>query len=168
MRSSACCSRSWTRASASATSYESSKSYPNARESTKDTEQIVEAVRTSLGPAISAAHARDGKLPVLTLEPIIEHSLAEALRVGDHGTFLAARSASRRAAGNRCRARSAQEAEMKGIEPVLVCSTQLRAALHRLLHGAAPRLPVLAYTELGAQLELETIAVVNLGQPATV
>ena len=55
-----------------------------------------------------------------------------------------------------------------GIEPVLVCSTQLRAALHRLLQAAAPRLPVLAYTELGAQLELDTIAVVNLGQPAAV
>ena len=57
---------------------------------------------------------------------------------------------------------------MKGIEPVLVCSTQLRAALHRLLHAAAPRLPILAYTELGAQLELDTIAVVNLGQPVGV
>ena len=57
---------------------------------------------------------------------------------------------------------------MKGIEPVLVCSTQLRAALRRLLQAAAPRLPVLAYTELGAQLELDTIAVVNLGQPAAV
>ena len=52
---------------------------------------------------------------------------------------------------------------MKGIEPVLVCATQLRASLRRLLHAAAPRLPVLAYTELGQQLELETIEVVNLG-----
>jgi len=40
--------------------------------------------------------------------------------------------------------------------------------LRRLLHAAAPRLPVLAYTELGSQLELETIGVVNLGQPAAV
>ena len=34
-------------------------------------------------------HARDGKLPVLTLDPIVEHSLADALRTGDHGTYLA-------------------------------------------------------------------------------
>ena len=40
-------------------------------------------------------------------------------------------------------------------------------ALH-LLHAAAHRLPILAYTELGAQLELDTIAVVNLGQPVGV
>ena len=56
---------------------------------TKDMEQIVEAVRTALGPAISASHSRDGRLPVLTLEPIIEHSLAEALRASEHGTYLA-------------------------------------------------------------------------------
>jgi flagellar biosynthesis protein FlhA len=57
---------------------------------------------------------------------------------------------------------------MKGVEPVLVCATQLRPSLRRLLHAAAPRLPVLAYTELGSQLELETMGVVNLGQPAAV
>jgi flagellar biosynthesis protein FlhA len=134
---------------------------------TKDLEQIVEAVRTSLGPAISAAHARNNKLPVLALEPIIEHSLAEALRASDHGTYLALDPQVAEQLATAV-ARSAQEAEMKGIEPVLVCSTQLRAALRRLLHAAAPRLPVLAYTELGAQLELDTIAVVNLGQPAAV
>jgi flagellar biosynthesis protein FlhA len=134
---------------------------------TKDTEQIVEAVRTALGPAISAAHARDNKLPVLALEPIIEHSLAEALRASDQGTYLALDPQVAEQLANAV-AHAAQEAEMKGIEPILVCSTQLRSALRRLLHAAVPRLPVLAYTELGAQLELDTIAVVNLGQPAAV
>ena len=104
---------------------------------------------------------------MLTLEPIIEHSLAEALRTSDHGTYLALDPQIAEQLATAV-ARNAQEAEMKGIEPVLVCSTQLRAALHRLLQAAAPRLPVLAYTELGAQLELDTIAVVNLGQPAAV
>jgi flagellar biosynthesis protein FlhA len=134
---------------------------------TKDPEQIVEAVRTALGPAISAQHARDGKLPVLTLDPLVEHALAETLRSGDHGTYLAIdpQTAEQLALAV---ARAAETAEMKGIEPVLVCATQLRSSLRRLLHAAAPRLPVLAYTELGQQLELETIEVVNLGQPAAV
>jgi flagellar biosynthesis protein FlhA len=134
---------------------------------TKDPEQIVEAVRTALGPAISASYARDGKLPVLTLEPLVEHALADTLRSGDHGTYLALdpQTAEQLALAV---AREAEAAEMKGIEPVLVCATQLRPSLRRLLHAAAPRLPILAYTELGAQLELETIGVVNLGQPAAV
>ena len=65
-------------------------------------------------------------------------------------------------------ARDAEAAEMKGIEPVFVCAGQLRPALRRLVRTAAPRLPVLSYSELGTQLELETLGVVNLGQPAAV
>jgi flagellar biosynthesis protein FlhA len=134
---------------------------------TKDAEPIVEAVRTALGPAISASFAKDNTLPVITLEPLVEHALAETLRSGDHGTFLALdpQTAEQLAMAV---AREAEAAEMKGIEPVLVCATQLRPSLRRLLHAAAPRLPVLAYTELGSQLELDTIGVVNLGQPAAV
>jgi flagellar biosynthesis protein FlhA len=134
---------------------------------TKDLEQIVEAVRTALGPAISASYAKHGKLPVITLDSLIEHALAESLRGGDHGSYLAIEPQIAEQLALAV-AREAEAAEMKGIEPVLVCATQLRPALRRLLHGAAPRLPVLAYTELGQQLELETIGVVNLGQPASV
>ncbi len=134
---------------------------------TKDLEQIVEAVRTALGPAISASHAKDGKLPVISLDPMVEHALAETLRTGDHGTYLAIDPQTAEALALAV-AREAEAAEMKGIEPVLLCATQLRPSLRRLLHAAAPRLPVLAYTELGQQLELETIGVVNLGQPASV
>jgi flagellar biosynthesis protein FlhA len=134
---------------------------------TKDPEQLVEAVRTALGPAISASYAKNGKLPVLTLDPLVEHALAETLRAADTGTYLALdpQTAEQLALAV---AREAEAAEMKGIEPVFVCAAQLRPSVRRLLHAAAPRLPVLAYTELGAQLELDTIGVVNLGQPAAV
>jgi flagellar biosynthesis protein FlhA len=134
---------------------------------TKDTETIVEAVRGAIGPAISSSYAHDGRLPVMTLEPLIEHSLAEALRPSENGTFLALDPAIAEQLAMAI-AREAEAAEMKGIEPVLVCAAQLRPAIRRLLRAAAPRLPVLAYTELGSQLELETIGVVNLGQPASV
>jgi flagellar biosynthesis protein FlhA len=134
---------------------------------TKDVEHIVEAVRSSLGPAISASYAREGRLPILTLEPIIEHSLAEAIRPSDNGTYLALDPSIAEQLALAI-GREADAAEMRGVEPVLVCAAQLRPALKRLLRAAAPRLPVLAYTELGSQLELDTIGVVNLGQPATV
>jgi flagellar biosynthesis protein FlhA len=134
---------------------------------TKDPEQLVEAVRTALGPAISASYARDGKLPVITIDPLVEHALGETLRAGDQGSYVAIdpQTAEQLALAV---AREAEAAEMRGIEPVLVCATQLRPSLRRLLHAAAPRLPVLAYTELGQQLELETIGVVNLGERSAV
>lgn len=134
---------------------------------TKDTEAITEAVRQSLGPAISAAYAHDGRLPILTLEPTIEHALADTLRMGDHGAFLAIDPAFAEQLALSI-AREAEAAEMRGVEPVFVCAAQLRAALRKLLRGAAPRLPVLSYVELGHQLELDTIGVVNVVQPVEV
>ena len=134
---------------------------------TKDPEALTEAVRGALGPAISASHASDGRLPVLTLEPLVEHSLLEVLRTGDQGSFLAldAERAERLALQV---ARSAEAAEQRGEQPVLICAARLRAALRRLVHAAAPRLPVLSYAELGPQLSLETMGVVSLADPATV
>ena len=144
----------------------SSKSSRNAP-ATKDPEQIVEAVRTALGPAISASYAKDGKLPVITLDPLVEHALAETLRTGDNGTYLALDPRDRRTTRARDR-REAEAAEMKGIEPVFVCATQLRPSVRRLLHAAAPRLPRARVHGARPQLELDTIGVVNLGQPAAV
>ena len=59
-------------------------------------------------------------------------------------------------------ANQAEEAEQRGVSPVLVCSAQMRPAVRRLVRTMAPRLPVLSYAELGPQLQLETIGVVNL------
>src|SRR5262249_39493527 len=42
-------------------------------------ESLVEAARAALGPAISAVFATDNKLPVLTLDPLVERELNEAL-----------------------------------------------------------------------------------------
>src|SRR4051812_27024955 len=127
----------------------------------REPEVLVEAVRHALGPAISASHAVDNKLPVLTFEPLVEQTLLEALRPGDPGTFLASDPADAERMAVEV-ANRAEEAEQRGISPVLVCSAQLRPAVRRLVRPMAPRLPVLSYAELGQQLILETIGVVNL------
>jgi flagellar biosynthesis protein FlhA len=131
---------------------------------TKDTDTIVEAVRAELGAAITSSYARLGRLPIITLEPLIEHQLAEVLRPSDHGSYLALDPEVAEQIAMAI-AREAESAEMRGVEPVFVCAAQLRTALRRLLKAAAPRLPVLSYTELGGHVELETIGVVNLAQP---
>ena len=133
----------------------------------KDTESLVEAVRAALGPAIASVHATDGRLPLISLDPLLEQSLLEALRTGEGGTFLAV-DAVRADELVTAVARRAEEAEQLGESPVLVCSAVLRPALRRLVGTAAPRLPVLSYAELGGQLRLETMGVVTLAAAATV
>jgi flagellar biosynthesis protein FlhA len=134
---------------------------------TKDPEALAEAVRAALGPAISAAHAREGKLPVITLEPLVEHQLAASLQRGEQGSFLQVDPATAEALAIAV-AREAEQAEARGVEPIFACAAQLRPALRRLLRNAAPRLAVLSYSELGTHLELETVGVVNIGQPEPV
>jgi flagellar biosynthesis protein FlhA len=127
---------------------------------TKDPESLIEAARANLGAAISMAYAVDGRLPVLTFEPLAEHAMLEALRPGDGGSFLALDPsyAERLVLAV---ANQAQQAEQRGERPVLVCSPQLRPAVRKLTRTAAPRLPVLSYAELGDQLQLDTIGVVT-------
>ncbi len=126
----------------------------------KDPEALTEAVRANLGPAVSMAYAIDGRLPVLTFEPLAEHAMLEALRPGDGGSWLALDPsyAERLVLAV---AAQAQQAEQRGERPVLVCSPQLRPAVRKLTRAAAPRLPVLSYAELGDQLQLDTIGVVT-------
>lgn len=134
---------------------------------TKEPESLVEAVRQALGPAISAAHSVAGRLPIITIEPLVEHALVETLRSGDSGSFLALDPETTERFINEV-ATASNLCEQRGDQPVLVCAGQLRPAIRRLLKAIIPNLPVLSYTELGTQLQLENVGVVNLAQPAAV
>jgi flagellar biosynthesis protein FlhA len=55
---------------------------------------------------------------------------------------------------------------MRGESPVLLCTGHIRPALRRLLRGAQPGLPVLAYAELGGAITIDTVGVISLVQHA--
>lgn len=128
---------------------------------------MVEAVRAALGPAISVPLADGGRLSVITLEPLVERLLLDGVRSGDNGSYLTGDAATLERIVARVAA-LVNDIENRGIRPVLVCSGPLRPALRKLLRGAAPNLPVLAYAELGSQLTIETTGVVGLDQYAEV
>ncbi len=56
-----------------------------------DPEGLVEAARGGLGPALAAPYASDGVLRVITLDPMLEQSLAEHVRPGRRRLPAAAR-----------------------------------------------------------------------------
>jgi flagellar biosynthesis protein FlhA len=132
-----------------------------------DPEGLVEAARRALGPAISASFAEGRHLPVLTLDPLVERTLQDALRPGDHGTWLAIEPELALALSAAVQ-RQTFAAEQLGHQPVLVCSAPIRPALRRLLAAFPGCPPVLALDELGPQLEIETLGTVNVDQAANV
>ena len=128
---------------------------------TTDTDALVEAARTALGPAIAHQFATAGALPVLTLDPQLEHHLLESLRPGETGVVLAVE-ADQAEALTREAARLVEQAEQRGFVPVLACSPQLRAPLYRLLRATGRQLTVMSYPEIASSTAtVQTTGVVN-------
>lgn len=126
-----------------------------------DVEGLVEAARASLGPALAARYAREGVLRVLTLDPVLEQGLAEAVRPADGGAQLLLEPNRLDRILTSLRS-NVTAAEASGREAVLVCAPALRAALRRTTVLALPTLPVLSYSEVtGSGLQIETVGVVS-------
>src|SRR6478609_6297191 len=126
-----------------------------------DPEGLVEAARGALGPALSAQYVQDGALRVLTLDPVFEQSLVEALRPSEQGTQIVTDPTRLEAMLERLRAQVA-DAEATGRSVVLVCAPALRPALRKVVILALDRLPVLSYAEVtGGGVRIETVGVVS-------
>lgn len=133
---------------------------------TKDPDQLIEAARGVLGPAIAQPYTHDGTIDVISLEPLLEQRMLEALRPTDIGPVLALDPD----LGHAMLMRAAQlvtEAENRGVRPVLTCAPQLRSAVRRLIAPAIPTLPVLSYGELAGAAIVNSVGVVS-GDVATV
>jgi flagellar biosynthesis protein FlhA len=127
----------------------------------RSNEGLVEAARAVLGPTISSGAAVGGRLAALTLEPLLEQSLLEAVRPGDAGSWLALDPV-RMEQFMEGIGHSVRTAESNGRRPAIVCSAQLRPSVRRLVATGRPDLPVLAYTELARNLDIEPVGVIGL------
>ncbi|WP_067508878.1 flagellar biosynthesis protein FlhA [Actinoplanes sp. TFC3] len=126
-----------------------------------DHDGLVEAARSALGPAIAAQYTSQGRLTVITLDPMLEQQLLESLRPSETGAFMAIDGMRAEAIVSEA-ARLVEAAEQSGITPVLACSPQLRLPLMRLLRAGSRRVQVLSYSEIsGSTAQIETMGVVN-------
>jgi flagellar biosynthesis protein FlhA len=128
---------------------------------TRDATALTEAVRTAIGPAIAATHQHGGRLPVLTLDPVLEQGLADAIRPTETGPVLVTDpETTERLMGSISDA--VRRAEDTGVAPALLCSAGLRSPLRRLLRTAIPGLAVLSYSELDRTTPIDAIGVIDL------
>ena len=112
-----------------------------------DPDRLLEATRAALAPAIVAAHAHEGRVDVLTIEPRLQQTLLESVRPGEAGPQLAVDPALAESLISQLADRFGAESA-QGSQPVLVCAAQIRMPLRRLLRLALPSLPILSYSEL--------------------
>lgn len=129
---------------------------------TRNIRDLTESVRTALGPSISAGNATpDGMLPVITIDPILEHQLMSSLREGAHGADFQLEPNDLQDVIAAFRAKVGQ-VEQNGLAPVVLTSRLLRSPLRRLLALTEIHSPVLSMEELGSQVRVETQGFVQI------
>ena len=129
-------------------------------QTSKDVDQLVESARSALGPAIVSPHLSGDTINVISLDPRLEQQMLEVTRPSEAGTIIALDPD----LGQTLLVRLdtlVREAENTGVQPVLVCAPQVRAALRRLLRPSLPSLPVLSYNELLGTGKVRSVGVVT-------
>jgi flagellar biosynthesis protein FlhA len=125
---------------------------------TRSVEALVQAARVALGPAIVARIAPEGRLGVVTLDPVLEAQFHEALREVDGEVRLVLEPARAQRLVDEVRPILARPTS----EPIAIVASQaLRRPLLRVLEAAGLDVPVLAYPELPARVELVTKGVIG-------
>ncbi|QWC84708.1 flagellar biosynthesis protein FlhA [Nocardioidaceae bacterium] len=127
---------------------------------TKELDSLVEAARSSLGPAVVAPYLTNGVVHVLSFEPLLEQQMLEALRPTEMGPVVALDPDTGTGVIGEL-GRLVTEAENAGIRPVLVCAPSLRAAVRRMIAPVHDRLPVLSYQELVGAGQVQGLGVVS-------
>ncbi len=122
----------------------------------KDAEALTEFVRQSLSRYITRQYlSHDGGVHVLTLDPRFERSLMQAIEAGgaiNPEVVTRLMRAVEKAVSNE---------RMRGLQPVILCSTQTRRFLKKITERFLPSIVVLSNAELSPSARLYTTGVLK-------
>jgi flagellar biosynthesis protein FlhA len=125
----------------------------------KDTDVLVEAVRSALGRSICKTLQGDApELRVVSLSPSLEDGLVGSIARTDRGAVLAIDPARAQSLALRLGEALAHD---DLAQPVLLCSPTLRAHLWRLFSRALPHIAVLSHGEVPPQVRLVSVATLD-------
>lgn len=127
----------------------------------KNMDTLTEHVRQSLARTISNIYqADDGQLHVLTLDQQVEKHVAESLQQTEQGTFLAIEPAYAKSVMDDLTIKMADYKSL-GVQPLLVCSSQIRNHFKKLADRFIPGLAVLSYDEIVSSTKIQIVGTVE-------
>jgi flagellar biosynthesis protein FlhA len=128
---------------------------------TKKLEILTEHVRQALARTITRFYqADDGKLHVLTLDQRIEKKIAESLQQTDQGAFLAIDPVFAKSIMDDLTVKM-EDYKSLGVQPLLVCSAQIRSHFKKLADRFIPGLAVLSYDEIVSSAKIQIVGTVE-------
>ena len=129
---------------------------------TKDLDILTEHVRHALARTITKIHLTpEGNIGAIALGHSLETTISGALQQTEHGTFLSLDPHIAQQMMNRVAA-SLEKLSSLDYQPVLMCSSQIRQHVKRLVDRFMPRLTVLSYDEILSNVEIQSLDVLEL------
>jgi type III secretion protein V len=128
----------------------------------RDPLALTERVRGALRRAITYRHvASDGRLPVFTLEPMIEEAVREAIHKTAEGSYLALEPQLSRDIVNAV-GRALTAPGRSSTPPVILTNADIRRYVRRLVETEHPELAVLSYPELAPETQVQTVGQIRV------
>ncbi|MDA8402895.1 MAG: flagellar biosynthesis protein FlhA [Desulfobacteraceae bacterium] len=128
----------------------------------KDPDTLTEYVRHSLARTITRLYASpDGALYVMSLDHQIETLIFQSLQQTAQGSYLSIEpDVSQKIV--RQIARGLDKFTSQSLQPVLLCSTQIRSQFHKLVDRFIPSLVVLSYNDVLSNIRIQSLGIVRL------
>ncbi|KAF0122598.1 MAG: flagellar biosynthesis protein FlhA [bacterium] len=124
--------------------------------STKDTELLTEYVRQSLSRYITKQYiSPDGNIYVITLDPEFERAISHAVEAGGAISPEIVNKLMRSIET------AITEGRFKGPQPIILCSTQARRFLRKIIERFIPSLVILSNAEISPSVKLSTTGVLR-------
>ncbi|NGM81136.1 flagellar biosynthesis protein FlhA [Paenibacillus sp. 7124] len=129
---------------------------------TKDPDVLTEYVRQALSRQITQQFSQSGEtLKVITVGPSLEKKIAESVQQSEHGSYLALDPVSTQTVYQRLM-EQINRLLQSGQQPIVLTSPTIRMYLRQVIERTMQDIPVLSYSELEPNIEIQSVGVVNL------
>lgn len=129
---------------------------------TKDPDVLTEYVRQALSRQITQQFSQTGEtLKVITVGPSLEKKIAESVQQSDQGSYLALDPVSTQTIYQRLM-EQINRLLQSGQQPIVLTSPTIRMYLRQVIERTMQDIPVLSYSELEPNIEIQSVGVVNL------
>ncbi|MGB3888514.1 MAG: flagellar biosynthesis protein FlhA, partial [Priestia megaterium] len=128
---------------------------------TSDTDLLTEYVRQGLARQITSQYTvQEGLLRVLTLSGKVEKTMAEAVQQTEHGNYLSLDPNVSQAIVESI-AKQTETLSFQEQSPIVLCSPAVRMYVRQITERYFPHMAVLSYNELEANVEVQSVGVVD-------
>ena len=122
----------------------------------RDTDGVIERIRTALKRTITRMYCEDGTMKVLTLDAELERDMVSALSKGENGFYLALDPDTLQSI---IRQLAEQLKKFSGFsqDPVVLTSQVMRIHFYRLTEQFYPKVRVLSFNEVASNVQIQSI-----------